>query len=125
MNNLLNIEPCVLENYLIQKGWIMIYDKKSSQIFQDRNAIESVILPIDKTFVDYKRVLNDTLIAVAQYEKISYSELINILLSPPSDMLRFRINNDMTRFGTIPLSNIENVLTNIRDIIFSTAKSIL
>lgn len=125
IKDILSLDPHVLAKYLHIKGWQKGRYKNgifSQYISEDRESV--VLIPFDKEYDDYVSVLEQTLHSVANQEHITIFNLLTVLTSPPSDILRWRINNSFTTNGLIPLSNIDEVLDSIQSIIASVAADI-
>lgn len=116
-----------LVQYLTLKGWSC-----SSAAFEGRivqcitpDETDSVLIPKDKSFVDYSKGLERTLMVIAGYEGVSIKHLYNKLLNPSSDLLRWRISDGMTEGGVIPFNSMSSNIDYIRDLLGSACLDIL
>lgn len=126
LKDILSIDPHVLAKFLHIKGWKTGRCKKdvfSQYISENRESV--ILVPFDKEYDDYISVLEQALHIAAAHEHITVSNLLTILTSPPSDILRWRINNSFTANGLIPLCSIDDVLDGIQSMLASVAADII
>lgn len=124
--NLSLIDPYVLAKFLKMKKWEICNHKDglySKYVSFDRESV--VLVPFNREYDDYVSVLEQAMLIIAKQEHITISNLLTILTAPPSDILRWRINNHHTSNGLIPLSNIDDVLESIQSLLASVAADII
>lgn len=85
----------------------------------------AILIPLIKDFCDYYKVMNDSLIGIAKFEGTSLRSLLNILLNPTSDIMKWRIANDNTALGAISFNTMFDNIESIRNLLASTYKDIL
>ena len=82
--------------YLVLNQWheiARLFDGRVRQ-FISPDEEHAILIPLIKEFYDYYKVMNDSLIGIAKFEDTSLRSLLNILLNPTSDILKWRIAND-------------------------------
>lgn len=62
----------------------------------------TALIPLSNEFSDYYKVITDTLQSIASYENRSLESLINRILNPSYDILKWRIADNYTKEGKIP-----------------------
>ncbi len=80
----------------------------------------SILLPIDSDFSDYTEGMYNAIRIIAQKEKMSFAGFVAKLANPASDILKWRVANDLTAKGSIPFSAMEETIGSIKNIL-STA----
>lgn len=114
-------------DYLSLNHWHEIsplFDGKVRQ-FITPDEDEAILVPIDKNFVDFYRVMFDSLKLISKIEKTSIKALLNKLINPTADILKWRIADDDTSLGNIPFSSMSNNIEYIRDLLSATCSDIL
>ena len=113
-------------SYLSLTGWTSLSNLFGGRVrqYMSPNEEEAVLIPMDNSFSDYYREYVDTVRSISSYENISAEELLTKLLNPSQDLFRWRIVNDNTRQGTIPLLDMAHNINNIRDLFASAIKDI-
>ncbi len=103
------INPHAFAQYLANTGWTIFPTRKEyMKIFQYKTAdddFSQVIVPFDKTFNDYRRVLYDSIVTVAEVEKQTAEQLMLSLLNPNADILKIRLQNTKMEMGNITIDD--------------------
>jgi len=95
-----------LQNYVRAMGWrrlenipgdIAIYQRPESEL-------DEILVPQERSFVDYSRRMAEAITFLAEFEHRSVTAVLNDLLLPPSDIIRFTMDSSATKNGTIPLN---------------------
>ena len=113
--------------YLVLNQWheiARLFDGRVRQ-FISPDEEHAILIPLIKEFYDYYKVMNDSLIGIAKFEDTSLRSLLNILLNPTSDILKWRIANDNTALGAISFNTMFDNIESIRSLLASTYKDIL
>jgi hypothetical protein len=120
------LDPVVLAKYLSKMGWVKV-DVNSVDFdqFLSPNQIGAIIVPYNSSFVDYEDVLSSALKQTAICNEISLPALLNKLLSPPSDILKWRIDNKQTSNGLLPFESVSDIFESIKSLIGTSAKDVL
>ena len=86
---------------------------------------DAVLIPMSKEFRDYYRVMIDSISTIANIENDTIKGLINKLINPTADILKWRISDDETSLGIIPFSSMSNNIDYIKDLLSSACLDIL
>ena len=116
-----------ISKYLLLNGWkqqSLIYNNKVLQ-FVTSDEKESLLLPVDKSFMDYNFAMYRAISIMAEYEKVSIKSLFNKLINPSSDILKWRVSDEDTMNGAIPFISMEHNIEFIKDMLSSTCLDIL
>ncbi|WP_311589956.1 hypothetical protein [Prevotella disiens] len=116
-----------ISKYLLLNGWKqqgLIYNNKVLQ-FVTSDEKESLLLPVDKSFMDYNFAMYRAISIMAEYEKVSIKSLFNKLINPSSDILKWRVSDEDTMNGAIPFISMEHNIEFIKDMLSSTCLDIL
>lgn len=131
MNNLnIFIEKLSAERiskYLQLNGWKQqgrIYNDKVLQ-FVTPDEKGALLLPADKSFMDYHFAMYRAISIMAEYEKVSVENLFNKLIYPSSDILKWRVSDEDTMNGAISFISMEHNIEFIKSMLSSTCLDIL
>ena len=121
------VTPRAVKNYAEALGWRQISGTSGPlAVYQDpRNDLRQLIVGLDETFDDYAETVGEAVRKLAEFEKRSAMEVLNHLLMPPSDVLRFREVGPDTETGTLNLEQAIGVLAGTRKMLLSVAHSVL
>lgn len=112
-----------VQNYLLTRSW----EKSSTNneyvaVFRTPlNDRAEIILPLSRDFKDYNEALFKALKIISIVESRNVNQIINDLLLPPSDVIRFRVNNKRTEYGSIPFAEGFRLLENAKKTLFTSA----
>lgn len=113
--------------YAIASGWrrlpgingkVAVYNHPSSDLDQ-------LIVPLDAGLSDYGQRMAEVVANLAEKEGRPATEILDDLLLPPSDVLRFRIDEPGSRAGSLPLDQGIELLTGARKALLSAACSVI
>ena len=118
-----------MQQYLTGHNWDKIISKKSDKAFfrkplEQNNMIE-VLVPLSRDFIDYEYAMQKAINLIADFEKREPIQIINDLLLPPADQIRFRVNNSRTKDGLISLSEGSMLFESAKKALLTTAHDIL
>lgn len=118
------LSPVEVRNYLNAASWVRITTPYPDvRIY--RTSTESdieVILP-DNNYVDYVRRMAELVDTVATHERRNPREVLSDLLSPPSDIIRYRYTDVDTEAGYIPLARSVDIFDACRRSLIASACS--
>jgi hypothetical protein len=117
-----------LQDYAISRGWIRetIAGDSREAVFRSRNTEEAVVVPLTREFSDYAELVGDALYKFAdQDEERTPQQLLGDLLQPPSDILRFRLEDPEAAGGTLPLEEGIELFSGGRRAILISAHSVI
>lgn len=111
-----NINFTVLQRYLVNRGW----EKKNSKrdqiaiYFKNLPSPSEILLPFNSSFSDYNNLIKKAIKIISENEQRPQEVIINDLLLPPSDTIRFRVVNEDTEHGIIPFNDGFSLLENAK-----------
>jgi hypothetical protein len=116
-----------VKNYLINTGWQRIHPDIENIMLFDRPEDDQnqLILPTNTEFADFSVRTKELILSLAQFENRSPLQILNDLLTDPSDIVRFRIINNSTTSGTIPLKEGFDLLQAAGKAIYTAACDII
>jgi hypothetical protein len=121
------INPIDARRYAAASGWrrvprvngtIALYDDPASDLDQ-------LIIPLDSGLSDYAQRMSEVVVKLASRQHREPSEILEDLLLPPSDVMRFRRIGPGTRAGDIDLEQGIALLTGARRAILSAGCSVI
>ncbi len=84
-----------------------------------------IIIPLDEQFDDYGERVIDVISRLADFEKRPALEILNLLLVPSADILRFREISNEAESGNLPLDHAVRMIDGTRKLLLSVAHSVL
>jgi len=87
--------------------------------------LRQLIVPLDETFDDYGDSIAEAVTKLAEFEGCPATEVLNHLLLPPADVLRFREIGPDTETGTVRLEQVIGLLEGTKKMLLSVAHSVL
>ncbi|WP_448790858.1 hypothetical protein [Bacteroides graminisolvens] len=108
-----------LEKVLSFLGWHELNVLMSGRVRQFVSPDDEYValIPLDKEFSDYYRVMRDTLQSIASFEKRSIEALVSRILNPSYDIQKWRIANSYTSDGKIPFFSMADTIEKIKDVL--------
>lgn len=121
------LKPQQVRGYALAKGWQRIPGVNGDiALFQHpEGKWDQLIVPMDESLDDYPRRLRDVIENLANFEHRPVAEVLNDLLSPDADTLRYRVISPATGRGTIPLVDGIQLLEGARRSILAAACSVV
>lgn len=112
-----------LQRYLLNNGWNKRESKREGiSIFSTQQPeYTEFILANTKDYSDYYELIYSAIDVIAKLESRTANGVINELLLPPADTIRFRVNNRSTSEGLISLSDAFTLLENAKKSLFLAA----
>jgi hypothetical protein len=89
------------------------------------DALIKVRVLLDPSFSDYALRMAELVDSLARFENRPFFEVLNDLLIPPGDRLRFRVFSESTRSGTISLDDSIRLRQATRQLFLASAHSTL
>lgn len=117
------ISFAVIQKYLQNRNWIKRTSKRENLtiFYRETPHPMEILLPSDRGFSDYKDLIYSALQKISIAEGRELEQIINDLLLPPADVVRFRVDNKRTEFGLITFSEGFTLLENAKKSLFTTA----
>lgn len=121
------IKPQQVRGYALAKGWRRVPEVNGDIALFDRpdGGLDQLIVPMDETFDDYVRRLLEVIQNLATFEARSSTEVLNDLITPESDIVRYRVASHATGRGSIPLLQGIRLLEGAKRSILAAACSVL
>lgn len=121
------IDMQMLCQYLIKRNWQPLSDlvggKVKQFIYPDSEDV--IYIPLFKDFSDYYDVITESLKILSVVEKSSVQAVYNNLVNPSSDLLRWRIADDITSRGEISFNAMQANIDYIKELLSATCVDIL
>jgi hypothetical protein len=121
------INPMDARGYAIASGWKRLagVNGKVAVYNYPGSDLDQLIVPIDAGAPDYARRMAEVVANLAEKEGRPAREILNDLLIPPSDVLRFRLDEPATQSGLLPLDQGIDLLMGARKALLSAACSVV
>lgn len=112
-----------LQRYLLHNAWNKKESKKDDVLifYREKPAPTEIVLPTNKSYADYTYLVRRAIEKIGEVENKSIESIINTLLAPPSDIIRFSVKAQDTMQGIIPLDKGFSLLENGRKALFAAA----
>ncbi len=128
-NLVARISPLNARVHAVSAGWVRLPVLNGKvAIFTHPTSdsdLDQLIIPLDAGIVDYGRRMAEVVANLADLEDRPAIEVLNDLLLPPSDVLRFRLVEQETEAGIIPLNQGIDLLLGARKALLSAACSVI
>ncbi|MER2560715.1 MAG: hypothetical protein ABTQ32_08355 [Myxococcaceae bacterium] len=122
------IRPLNVVDYLRSHGWV---DSGTSdrtvavyQRLTERGEVKARVL-LDDTFSDFAVRMAEVADTISRVESRPLLAVVNDLLSPPGDALRFRIDSESSEAGTLSLHQSLQLRKGLRNLLLAAAHSAL
>ncbi|HLK58630.1 MAG TPA: hypothetical protein VKU00_18815 [Chthonomonadaceae bacterium] len=121
------VRPTNMQNYARAKGWervptvageIAVYHWPGSNVAE-------LIVPQNPALNDYVYRIAEAVAALSEVEHRPEPEILNDLLIPPADTLRFHVASPAEEDGTLPFTDGINLLTSTRKALMASACDVL
>jgi hypothetical protein len=117
-----------LRRYALANGWVRNESVNGRvAVFQHPSSeLDQLVVPVEGPDTDAYAVLAGEVVRkLAGWEKRSAAEVLNDLLLPPADVLRFRTAGPEAATGSLPLEQTVQLLTGVRRLLSAVAHSVL
>lgn len=113
----------ILQKYLLNNGFVKIDSKRKdlAVFFKNSQSPVEIIIPLNREFVDYRNAIKSILNKLSLIENRNVELIVNDLVIPPSDIIRFRVESKETENGLISFKDGFNLLENAKKSIYATA----
>jgi hypothetical protein len=121
------IKPAEARAYAAASGWVRVPTANGKVAVFNRpgSDLDQLLIPLDPDLSDYARRMAEVVEGLAEHQGRPASEVLNDLLLPPSDVLRFRIDELETQAGVVPLVQGIDLLEGARRAILASACSVV
>lgn len=114
--------------YATASGWQRVGGVQRSRIAIFKypgSDLDQLLIPLDNGIADYPRRMAEVVTTLAEKEERPAGEILDDLLLPPSDVLRFRLDEPASRSGFLPLDQGIELLKGARKALLSAACSVI
>jgi hypothetical protein len=121
------INPVDARAYALASGWNRLdgVNGKVAVFTLPSSDLDQLIIPLDQGAPDYARRMAEVVENLAEKEGRSSVEILNDLLIPPSDVLRFRLDEPESQGGFLPLNQGLDFLSGARRALLAAACSVI
>ncbi len=122
------VAPRSLLGYAQGLGWQAVPNGRRPEIavyHRPDSRLHQVIIPTDPTLADYGEAVAETVRKLAEFEKRPAREVLEHLLLPPADVLRFREVSPDAEAGNLPFDHAVRMINGTRRLLLSAAHSVL
>lgn len=119
------VQPRAIKNYAKSLGWKLVDGVNGSiTVLHDPNSeLHQLVIPLDETLDDYEESIREVIKKLAAFERRPFQEVLNHLLLPPADVLRFRESSADAEAGSLSLDQGLRILEGARGMILAQAHS--
>lgn len=122
------VRPSDVQQYLRHRGWSARGESRG-EVLEYTQALEGSVIKVrvllDPSFSDYALRTAELIDVLARFEQRPFLEILNDLLMPPGDRIRFRVFSESTRSGTISLDDSIRLRLATRQLFLASAHSVL
>ena len=115
-----------VQQYLTSRGWYIV-DRESTTAVElyhhPQHGDAEILLPLRQSLADYSLRMADVIQALSAIDDRPWSEILNALSGPPSDILRLRVVSEAATLGNLPLDDALRFFQSGRDMLLSAACS--
>lgn len=123
------VNPFGVAKYVSETGWDEIATRHPDRMrafnYNHDGKFEQIIVPIDRTFKDYKDVLFSSVKKIADVEEKPLEQVILYLLNPSSDILKVRLAKKNVEPGNILLDDAVSLFDNAKKLLSAAAMDVV
>lgn len=119
------VTPQQARSYLLAKGWQRVPGVNGTIALFSRpeSDEEQVIVPMEPSFDDYARRVADVVLELAEFEKRPTAEVLQDLLAPDADVVRYSVSSAGAEPGSLPLPQASRLLEGAKRSLLAAACS--
>ena len=128
LESAVRVSPRALLGYAEGIGWRRVANRRPSEVavlHRPDSTLHQIIIPTDPGLADYAEAARDAVERLAAFEKRPANEVLEHLLLPPADMLRFREVSQDAESGSLPFEHAARMIGGARRLLLSAAHSVL
>lgn len=113
--------------YLRKHQWTRLEPLANGDVeqFHFAGTDDVVLVPLSNRFSDYNSVVNRLIESLSVVEQLPINSLLEKLINPSSDILRWRIADKSTALGSITINSIQSNIEIIKNALATTCVDIL
>ena len=121
------INPLDARTYAAASGWTRVpYPNGKVAIYSHPSSdLDQLLIPLDAALSDYARRMAEVVVNLAERENRPAGEVLDDLLLPPSDVLRFRLDEVESQAGVVPLEQGIDLLAGAKKALLAAACSVV
>lgn len=121
------INPSDARAYAAASGWVRMptVNGKVAIYSHPKDDLDQLLIPLDPNLSDYPLRMAEVVVNLAEDQGRPAPEVLNDLLLPPSDVLRFRLDEPDAHAGALPLEQGIELLQGARKALLSAACSVV
>jgi hypothetical protein len=123
---LARLDPVQVKEYARATGWVRetrINNGRIAVFAHPQSDLDQIIVPLNRNSSDFARVMGDVVAILAEKERRPAQEVLNDLLLPPADVLRFNESGPVADGGDVPLDHGIGLLVGARKQLLAAACS--
>jgi hypothetical protein len=123
---LAQLDPVQVKEYARATGWVReprLSDSLVAVYAHPTSDLDQIIVPLNRSSSGFARAMGDVINILAEKEKRSAGEILNDLLLPPADVLRFKESGPAADSGDVPLEHGIGLLLGARKQLLAAACS--
>jgi hypothetical protein len=123
-----SVSPQSAREYAKANGWEQVKEGVKGRIYLFRHSEEKLrqlIVPMDATTTDYAEMILEAASKLAAMEERPLDAVLNDLLLPNADILRFRLVEPEAANGSVPLQDGINLLEGAKKALLAAACSVV
>src|SRR5688572_23731265 len=121
------VSPLAARQYAEAKGWQLVRRGIESRLYvlqHPQDTLRQIVIPMDETGIDLGDAVLDAARKLADVEKRTLNAILNDLLQPSADVLRFRVVSPIAASGYLSLEGGINLLNGAKRALLSAACSV-
>jgi len=120
------LNPLQVQKYLKSRDWQAVVGKRQHiAILVSSDGHYEVTLPLERKFSDYRQAMIRAVERIAEAENCPIDEVLRTLLHPVADVLKFRLADEATELGSIPIEVGSQLLLQAKAAIYSAACDVI
>lgn len=122
------LRPMEVRAYATASGWERVDTFRDKIAIYKRavdHSLEQLLIPLDDTLADYAKRMTEVIEILATQQSRPAVAVLNDLLLPPSDVLRFSLDDPTTEGGSVRLVHGTELLAGIQKAILASACSVV
>lgn len=118
------VTPLKIRNFLLNFGFELSGKNKNIAEAYIAKSGEIVILPLKQESHEYLKLIFSLMEHLGQLMKLSTDDIFGLIANPNSDILRYKIKTEESKFGHIGADEIRSVTDGLYNVLYNSAKNI-
>ncbi len=121
------VTPQQVRSYALAKGWNRVpgVNGNVALFSHPKGNWEQLLVPMDVTYDDYDRRIGDVVGVLAEFESRLAADVLQDLLQPDADVMRYRMVSPVTKRGTVPFLDGIRLLEGAKKSLLASACSVV